>query len=144
MGRGSKMNYRYYQAISENGVHMKIWKVAKGIVPRKVNKPDYNNPKAYRIICLLNYKGKIVEKVVAIPLLETINHKLNKGQFGYPKRYSVTNIAAYIAEHIYQSRGRGKILGALLIDVKGAFDHVLRTHLTDRLQELEADLELLR
>jgi hypothetical protein len=45
-----------------------------------------------------------------------------------------------MTEHIYQNRGRGKILGTLLMDTKGAFDHVLRTHLTDRLQELEADL----
>jgi hypothetical protein len=38
-----------------------MWKVAKGVVLRKANKSDYNNPKAYRIICLLNCMGKIVE-----------------------------------------------------------------------------------
>jgi hypothetical protein len=52
--------------------------------------------------------------------------------------------AACMTEHVYQNWGRGKISGALLMDVKGAFDHVSRTGLTDRLQELEADPELVK
>jgi hypothetical protein len=126
------------------GIQPKTWKVAKGVILRKANRPDYNNPKAYRIICLLNYMGKIVEKVVATLLSETIDHKLHKGQFGCRKRHSVTDAAACMTEHVYQNWGRGKISGALLMDVKGAFDHVSRTCLTNRLQELEADPELVR
>jgi hypothetical protein len=33
--------------------------------------------------------------------------------------------------------------GTLLIDVKGAFDHVLRTQLTERMEELGADPQLI-
>jgi hypothetical protein len=39
---------------------------------------------------------------------------------------------------------KGKIAGAILMDVKGAFDHVSRTRLTKRLEELEADPQLSR
>jgi hypothetical protein len=126
------------------GTHPKTWKVTKGVILRKANKPDYNNPKAYRIICLLNCMGKIVEKVVAALLSETIDHKLYKGQFGCRKRHSVMDTAACMTEHVYQNWGRGKISGSLLMDVKGVFDHVSRTCLTDRLQGLEADPELVR
>jgi hypothetical protein len=41
------------------------WKIVKGILLRKPNKLDYIIGKNYRIICLLNYIGKVVEKVAA-------------------------------------------------------------------------------
>jgi hypothetical protein len=116
-----------------------MWKLTKGVILRKENKPDYKNYEAYRIICLLNCIVKIVEKVVATLLLQTIDYKLYKGQFWYRKRHSVMDAAVCIIEYIYQNWGRAKISGTLLMDVKGAFDHISRTHLADRLQELEAD-----
>jgi hypothetical protein len=60
------------------GIHPMAWKVAKGVIIRKPNKPNYNNPKAYRIICLLNYMGKIVEKVVTSLLAATIDKSYTK------------------------------------------------------------------
>ena len=42
-----------------------MWKVAKGILLRKPNKPDYTAVKAYLVISLLNCLGKVVEKIVA-------------------------------------------------------------------------------
>jgi hypothetical protein len=53
--------------------------------PEIGNKPDYNNTREYRIICLLSCMGKIVEKVLATLLSETIDHKLYNGQFRCPK-----------------------------------------------------------
>jgi hypothetical protein len=103
------------------------WKVAKGVIIQKSNKPNYNNPKAYRIICLLNCMGKIVEKVVTSLLADTIDKKLYKGQFGCRKHHSVVDAAACLTEKVYQSWAKGKIAGTILMDVKGAFDHVSRT-----------------
>lgn len=57
------------------GYHPRTWKVTKRVVIRKPNKPNYSNPKAYRIICLLNCLGKIVEKVVTSLIAETIDTK---------------------------------------------------------------------
>ena len=42
-----------------------MWKVAKGILLRKPNKPDYTAVKVYRVINLLNCLGKVVEKIAA-------------------------------------------------------------------------------
>jgi hypothetical protein len=33
------------------GYHPKVCKTAKGVVIRKINKPDYSQPKVYRVIC---------------------------------------------------------------------------------------------
>jgi hypothetical protein len=38
------------------------------IILKKQNKPDYLNPKTYKIISLLNCLGKTAEKIVVIRL----------------------------------------------------------------------------
>ena len=45
--------------------HPEHWKTARGIVIPKLGKYDYSQAKAYRVISLLDYLGKVVEKVVA-------------------------------------------------------------------------------
>ena len=39
--------------------------LAKSIILRKPNKPSYAILKAYRVISLLNYLGKVIEKIIA-------------------------------------------------------------------------------
>jgi len=41
------------------------WKKALGIVLKKKNKTDYTDPKAYRVITLLNCPGKVLKKLYA-------------------------------------------------------------------------------
>jgi hypothetical protein len=53
-------------------------------------------------------------------------------------------VAACLTEEVYQSWAKRKIAGAILMDLKGAFDHVSRTRLTKRLEELEADPQRIR
>ena len=50
----------------------------------KANKSNYTKPKAYRIISLLNYLGKILEKVITLKLAYLANTKelLNNTQIG--------------------------------------------------------------
>jgi hypothetical protein len=88
--------------------------------------------------------GKIVEKVVTSLLADGIAKKLYKGHFGCRKCHSIVDVAACLTEEVYQSWAKGKIAGAILMDVKGAFDHVSRTRLTKRLEELEADPQRIR
>jgi hypothetical protein len=126
------------------GYHPKVWKTAKGVVIRKINKPDYSQPKAYRVISLLNCLGKVVEKVITELISTTIEAKLHTGQLGCRKRRSVVDTAACLTNRVYKAWAKGKISGALLMDVKGAFDHVSKTQLTKRLQELEADPQIIK
>ena len=45
--------------------HPQRWKHAKGILLEKPNKRDCTQVKSYRVISLLNFLGKVVEKVIA-------------------------------------------------------------------------------
>ena len=53
------------QACIQLGYQPKSGKIAKGIILRKPNKPNYTIPKAYRVISVLNCLGKVTEKTIA-------------------------------------------------------------------------------
>ncbi|EMD67050.1 hypothetical protein COCSADRAFT_47030, partial [Bipolaris sorokiniana ND90Pr] len=38
---------------------------ATGAILKKPSKPDYSIPKAYRVITLLSYLGKVIERIIA-------------------------------------------------------------------------------
>jgi hypothetical protein len=66
MDMGTKTHCRHHQAMPKNRYTPENVESRQRSRPEKgEQKPDYNNPKAYRIICLLNCMGKMVEKVVA-------------------------------------------------------------------------------
>ncbi|KAJ6475270.1 hypothetical protein C8R47DRAFT_926292, partial [Mycena vitilis] len=44
-----------------NGFHPREWRKAIAVALRKPRKPDYSNPRAYRLIQLLECLGKILE-----------------------------------------------------------------------------------
>jgi pyoverdine/dityrosine biosynthesis protein Dit1 len=62
-------------------IHPNVWKVAKEIVIRKPEKPDYALPKAYWSVCLLNCLGKVIKKVMMELITNAIELKLHTGQF---------------------------------------------------------------
>ena len=48
--------------------HPRQWREAIGVVLKKPNKLDDTIPKAYRVISLLNYLGKVAEKIITTRL----------------------------------------------------------------------------
>jgi hypothetical protein len=61
-----------------------MWKIAKGVLLRKQDKPTYTIAKAYRVISLLSCLGKVVERVVATKIASYYeeNGVFHQGQFG--------------------------------------------------------------
>jgi len=51
-----------------NGYHPLQWQRVIVIALKKPNKPDYTQSRAYCLIILLEYMGKLLEKVVACRL----------------------------------------------------------------------------
>jgi hypothetical protein len=47
------------------GYHLQRWKLVKGILLRKSDKPNHLKAKNYRVISLLNCLGKVIEKIAA-------------------------------------------------------------------------------
>jgi hypothetical protein len=60
--------YKLYSKLIEKEHYPIQWREAIGIILKKQNKSDDSNPKAYKIISLLNYLGKTAEKIIAIRL----------------------------------------------------------------------------
>jgi hypothetical protein len=102
--------------------------------------------KAYRVISLLNCLGKVVEKVAATALSRLCEEKelLHPGQFGCRKQRSAIDAVAkliYITEKAWENK---KHLGALFLDVKGAFDYMAKNRLLLRMKELNIPSYLIK
>ncbi|CAK5274977.1 unnamed protein product [Mycena citricolor] len=64
-GSASQETYTLIRLCLRNGFHPKQWRQAVAVALRKPRKPDYSEPRAYRLIQLLECMGKVLEKVVA-------------------------------------------------------------------------------
>ena len=95
-------------------------------------------PKAYRVISLLDYLGKISERILAQRLgylAETIE-LLYPTQIGGRQRKSAIDTALLLIDYIKKARLKKYIAIALFLDIKGAFDHIARGQLLTILAKL--------
>ncbi|KAL1952495.1 hypothetical protein VTO42DRAFT_5185 [Malbranchea cinnamomea] len=58
--------YALYSKLIAVGYHPTVWKESIGVIIKKAKKDDYSDPKAYRIISLLNCLGKVSEKIMQL------------------------------------------------------------------------------
>lgn len=93
----------------------------------KIHKWDNSQLKVYYGILLLNCLGKVVEKVIIELITTTIETKLHTGQFWCQKCRSMVDAAVCLTNQVYKAWAEGNLAGALLMDMKGAFNHVLET-----------------
>jgi hypothetical protein len=128
------------------GHHPELWKTAIGIVIPKAGKPDSSKVRAYRVICLLDVISKLVERTAGHLIADHLERKkgLHEGQYGCRKRRSCIDAVAVLMNRTQQAWGEKKIAGALLMDVKSAFNNVSKTHLGKRMEVLELEPDLIR
>ena len=126
------------------GYHPVEWKRARGILLQKGGKRDFGLVRSYRVISLLNCMGKVVEKVVANELsLYCENYsKLHPGQMGGRRERSAIDAVATLVHTVHEKWEEKKLAVALFMDVKGAFDHVSKGQLLNRMIELNIDDDL--
>ena len=126
------------------GYHPYAWRTVKGILLRKPNKLDYTQVKSYRIISLLNCLGKVAEKVVAELIAEwcELSGSLHQGQMGCRKQRSCIDAVARVMTKTEKAWEKRNIAALLLMDVKGAFDHVNCERLKSRMQGMGLDKNL--
>ena len=135
-----------YPDLIENGYHPKIWREGTGIILKKPDKPNYSIPKAYRIITLLNCLGKVAEKIIAVRLSYTaeLNDKLlDFDQMGGRKQRSAIDAVLNLVHDAQMAKSCGNTLTCLLLDVKGAFDHVALKQLVKILIKLKIPVNLI-
>jgi hypothetical protein len=73
-----------FSTLGSAGYHPQCWRQTTTVIIPKPNKPDYTNPKAYRPVALLNFLGKILEKLMATRLayLAEAYNLLHEDQIG--------------------------------------------------------------
>lgn len=100
----SRVTNMVYHAL-RLGYHPTEWKKARGILPQKGGKRDFDLVSSYRVISLLNCMGKVVEKFVAQELSEYCeeNSKLHPGQIGGRKKKKAIDAV----EHLYTMCKKG-------------------------------------
>lgn len=127
------------------GYHPKVWRQSIGAVLKKPNKSDYTIPKAYRIIALLNCLGKVSEKLIATRLayLGETTDLLHQSQLGGRKYRSAIDAALILTHDIQRAWTKGNTVSCLMVDIKGAFDHVSKDQLLKVLKELKIPQQVL-
>ena len=123
--------------------HPRRWKLVRGILLYKTGKPrDFM--KSYRVICLLECIGKILEKIVANELSRICEKRslLHPEQIGTKKNRSVVNIITLLIHEVQSRWKKGEKAAVLFINVKGAFDHVSKKKLAERMTNLGLDGDL--
>src|SRR6201747_2497036 len=127
-----------YKTLLHAGHHPTCWKEATVVIIKKLGKPDYGIPKAYRPISLLNCLGKISEKIMASRLshMAEKHHLLHHLQIGGRPKRSAVDASMLLTSTVDQGKREGKVKSTLCIDVKGAFDNVFSKRLLQTLKKM--------
>ena len=114
------------------GYHPQIWRKTVAVALRKPKKPDYSNPRAYRLIQLEECLGKVLESVIARRLSHMIHtHNLVPAtQFGSRPGSSTVDAALTFTHDIEAARNHSLVTTSLTLDIKGFFDYVNHDKLT--------------
>lgn len=129
--------YRVFGLLFNSGYHPKCWRQAIGAILKKPGKPDYTVPKAYRVISLLNCLGKINERIVAKRLgflAEKTSKLLHPSQIGGRLKKSAIDAALLLSNIVEENKLSNRITSTLFLDIKGAFDHVVKNRLLSLLK----------
>ena len=89
--------------------------------------------------------SKVLKKVIANELLRICEERslLHPGQMGARKNRCAVDAIALLIHEVQQKWKDGEVAAALFMDVKGAFDHVSRKKLAERMTNLGLDGDLI-
>ncbi len=137
--------YSIYSILINKGYHPKVWKQATGFILKKPKKPDYSQPKAYRVISLLNCLGKVSERILArrLSYLAETTVLLHSSQIGSRLHKSAIDAALLLKNQVEVNKANKLKTSTLFLDVKGAFDHVSKNRLIQILVNLKLPISLI-
>ena len=124
-----------FQAVFSLRTYYEPWKHFTTVVLRKLGKPDYKVPKAYRPIALLCTIAKVLTAIVTEDLGRLIEkHQLVPStHFGGHPGHTTTDTLHYLVYKIKDAWRRGRVASILFLDVKGAFPNAVMDRLIHNL-----------
>ncbi|TFY51402.1 hypothetical protein EVJ58_g10586, partial [Rhodofomes roseus] len=128
------------------GYHPKAWRKAIAVAIPKPGKPDYSNPRAYRLIQLLECLGKTLERIVAnrLAYLVSTHNLVPANQFGGRPASSTDDAILTFVHDVEAAHNHGKVTSALTFDIKGFFDFVNHRRLLNVMREKRLPLHLVQ
>ena len=121
------------------GVHTDHWK--KPLVVPTYKSGDTDSIVNYRPICLLPILSKILEKIIAIQLLDYLesNKMLTNAQHGFRQNLSTETALLTVTNSLYENIEKKKISLLILLDLSKAFDSVSHPILLNKMSMLKID-----
>ena len=91
------------------------------------------------MISLLNYLGKVAEKIIAIRLsfLTKLIDLLDPDQIGDRRQNSAIDAILSLVHDIQLAKHEKRVTSVLFMDIKGAFDHVSANQMLKICQKLQ-------
>jgi len=112
-----------YKAMLETRLTYKPWKEFVTVVLRKLGKPRYDTPKAFRPIALLNTMWKVITAIVAnhITYITEKHQLLPANHFGGRPGRTTTDAMHLLTNRVKAAWRAGKVAAVLFLDIEGAF-----------------------
>ena len=125
-----------YEGCLRHGHHPGVFKAAEVVMIPKPGKRDLSKPKSWRPISLLSVLGKGLERLIArrISYIAVTQGILHTQQFGALQKRSAVDLVAALIHDLEQALNAGKVATLVTMDIKGAFDAVMRARLTRQLR----------
>jgi ribonuclease HI len=125
-----------FRATFELKTYPAEWKDSITRVLRKPGRANYTAPGAYRPIALLDTIGKVLSACVAEDLVKMTEkyHLLPEHHFGCRPGRTTTDAIQYVVGETKDAWRRGKVMGVLYLDIKGAFPSIILERLTHNMR----------
>jgi hypothetical protein len=107
------------------------------VVLHKLGKPQYDIPKAYRPIALLNMMWKTLTAIIAdhISFLAEKHQLLPPNHFGGRPGRTTTDAMHLLVLKIKAAWRKGKVVAVLFLDIEGAFPNAVPERLVTNLRK---------
>ena len=117
------------------GVTPTSWQYTTGCIIPKPNKPDYTNPRAFRIISLTSNFQKLLERLILwyLEIDLKLPAKLTKNQHGFRKGKSTDSAIHILTRRIEDAIASGQYSLGVFLDIESAFDAVSHTAIKEAL-----------
>ncbi|KAL5259722.1 hypothetical protein ACHWQZ_G009982 [Mnemiopsis leidyi] len=115
------------------GVTPTSWQYTTGCIIPKPNKPDYTNPRAFRIISLTSNFQKLLERLILwyLELDLKLPDKLTKNQHGFRKGKSTDSAIHILTRRIEEAMASGHYSLGVFLDIEALSMHFIQAFADD-------------
>ena len=135
-----------YKAIIALDTYYKPWNKFFMIVLRKLGKPNYKTPKAYRPIALIPTMARLLISIIAKQLSNIVEQHqlLPKNHFSGHPGHSTTDTIHYLFNKIHKAWNENKVASILFLDIEGTFPNAINTQLIHNMKKRQIPSSIIK